>query len=332
MERFKAEALLYIYNKLIEGKIVRKQEVLDKFGINERTFYRYIQDIKKFIGRPDGELIGEEVLSDRSKGGYILKGKHERNFNEKEVLAIAKVLLESRGFVRTELKDMIDKLLESCISEDKDNIKRIIGNEMINYVPPQHNKELLDKLWQISNAIKEQKILSIGYFKVGTDGKLQEEVSKRSIYPLGLLFSEYYFYLIAFIEGKNYEYPAIYRVDRIKDLIATDKRYKVDYSKRFQDGEFRKLIQFMQTGELERVKFRFTGRSIEAVLDRLPNAKVIKEKQGEYIVEAKLFGKGIKMWLLSQGDSVEVIDSSKFREEMIETIGRMRKLYTVDDK
>lgn len=332
MERFKAEALLYIYNKLIEGKIVRKQEVLDKFGINERTFYRYIQDIKKFIGRPDGELIGEEVLSDRSKGGYILKGKHERNFNEKEVLAIAKVLLESRGFVRTELKDMIDKLLESCISEDKDNIKRIIGNEMINYVPPQHNKELLDKLWQISNAIKEQKILSIGYFKVGTDGKLQEEVSKRSIYPLGLLFSEYYFYLIAFIEGKSYEYPAIYRVDRIKDLIATDRRYKVDYSKRFQDGEFRKLIQFMQTGELERVKFRFTGRSIEAVLDRLPNAKVIKEKQGEYIVEAKLFGKGIKMWLLSQGDSVEVIDSSKFREEMIETIGRMRKLYTVDDK
>lgn len=332
MERFKAEALLYIYNKLIEGKIVRKQEVLDKFVINERTFYRYIQDIKKFIGRPDGELIGEEVLSDRSKGGYILKGKHERNFNEKEVLAIAKVLLESRGFVRTELKDMIDKLLESCISEDKDNIKRIIGNEMINYVPPQHNKELLDKLWQISNAIKEQKILSIGYFKVGTDGKLQEEVSKRSIYPLGLLFSEYYFYLIAFIEGKSYEYPAIYRVDRIKDLIATDKRYKVDYSKRFQDGEFRKLIQFMQTGELERVKFRFTGRSIEAVLDRLPNAKVIKEKQGEYIVEAKLFGKGIKMWLLSQGDSVEVIDSNKFREEMIETIGRMRKLYTVDDE
>lgn len=332
MERFKAEALLYIYNKLIEGKIVRKQEVLDKFGINERTFYRYIQDIKKFIGRPDGELIGEEVLSDRSKGGYILKGKHERNFNEKEVLAIAKVLLESRGFIRTELKDMIDKLLESCISEDKDNIKRIIGNEMINYVPPQHNKELLDKLWQISNAIKEQKILSIGYFKVGTDGKLQEEVSKRNIYPLGLLFSEYYFYLIAFIEGKSYEYPAIYRVDRIKDLIATDRRYKVDYSKRFQDGEFRKLIQFMQTGELERVKFRFTGRSIEAVLDRLPNAKVIKEKHGEYIVEAKLFGKGIKMWLLSQGDSVEVIDSSKFREEMIETIGRMRKLYTVDDE
>lgn len=143
----------------------------------------------------------------------------------------------------------------------------------------------------------------------------------------GILFSEYYFYLIAFIEGKSYEYPTIYRVDRIENLIITNRKYKVDYSKRFQDGEYRKLIQFMQTGEIERVVFRFTGKSIEAILDRLPNAKIKKENQGEYIVEATLFGKGIKMWLLSQGDSVEVIRSNKFRNEMIETIEKMRNLY-----
>lgn len=327
MERFKADALLYIYNRLLEGKIVRKNEVVDKFNINERTFYRYIKDIKKFVEKPDSELIGKEIVADRAKGGYILKGKHEKNLNEKEVLAISKVLLESRGFVRTEIKNMLDKLLENCISEDKDNIKRIIGNELVNYDSPHHDEELLDKLWQISNAIKEQKILNIGYFKIGVDGKLQEEVSKRNIYPQGLLFSEYYFYLIAFIEGKSYEYPTIYRVDRIKDLVFTDKKYKVDYSKRFQDGEYRKLIQFMQTGELERVKFKFTGKSIEAVLDRLPNAKVVKEKQGEYIVETNMFGKGIKMWLLSQGEAVEVIGSDKFREEMMEIIEKMRTLY-----
>lgn len=327
MERFKSDVLLFIYNRLFEGKIVRKNDVVDKFNISERTFYRYIEDIKKFLEKPDGDLVGEEIIADRVKGGYILKGKHERNLNEKEVLAISKVLLESRGFVKTELKDMLDKLLENCISEDKNNIKRIIGNELVNYVSPQHGKELLDKLWQISNAIKEQKILSIGYFKMGTDGKLQDEVSQRNVYPLGLLFSEYYFYLIAFIEERSYEYPTIYRVDRIRYLSITDKKYKVDYSKRFQDGEFRKLIQFMQTGELERVKFRFTGRSIEAVLDRLPNAKVIEEKEGEYLVEAKLFGKGIKMWLLSQGDSVEVIGSDKLREEMMETIEKMRSIY-----
>ncbi|MHC6179339.1 hypothetical protein ACYUJ6_05725 [Clostridium sp. JNZ X4-2] len=39
---------------------------------------------------------------------------------------------------------------------------------------------------------------------------------------------------------------------------------------------------------MERVKSRYTGRFIEAVLDRLPNAEVRKENYGEYIVEAKV--------------------------------------------
>jgi predicted DNA-binding transcriptional regulator YafY len=328
MERFKADVLLFIYNQLKEGKVVVKDDVIDKFRINERTFYRYIRDIKKFVeDESDGELMGEEIISDRQKGGYILKSGYEKNLNEKEVLAVCKVLLESRGFIKSEIKDIIYKLLDNCICSDKENIKYIIGNELMNYVPPGHGKKLLDKLWKISSAIKEKNVLKIEYFKIGTDGKIQKKISKRTLYPQGLLFSEYYFYLIALIEGKTYEYPAIYRVDRIKKLVVTDMKYKVDYSKRFKDGEFRKLIQFMQAGKLERIKFKYTGRSIEAVLDRLPNAKIVEEKLGEYIVEAKVFGKGIKMWLLSQGDSVEILGSDEFREEMVKTINKMRELY-----
>lgn len=327
MERLRSDILLHIYNSLQEGKVVRKNDIIANFNINERTFYRYMKDIKEFIEKPDGMLVGDKVIVDRAKGGYILNEKYGKSLNEKEVLAISKVLLESRGFAKKEITDMLGKLLDSCICEDKKNIKCIIGNELVNYVPPQHNKELLDNLWKISRAIKEQNILEIKYYKIGLEGKLQEDSSKRIIYPQGLLFSEYYFYLIAFIEGTSFEYPAIYRVDRIKNLIITDRKYKVDYGKRFQDGEFRKLIQFMQAGEIERIKFKYTGESIEAVLDRLPNAKVEKEKHGEYIVNANMFGKGIKMWLLSQGNSVEVLEPDGFREEMKNTIGEMRKLY-----
>ena len=323
----KMDSILYMYNRLIEGKIVFKNDILDKFQINERTFYRYIKNIKDFIENPSSELIGQSIDFDRLKGGYILNGKAENNLNEKEILAISKVLLESRGFVKSEIQNILNKLLENCVGEDKDKIKRIIGNELINYESPKHGKELLDKLWEISNAIKEQNVLEIGYYKMGCDGKLQDEVANRTLYPQGLLFSEYYFYLIAFIEGTSYEYPTIYRIDRIENLIVTDKKYKVDYSERFKDGEFRKLIQFMHTGKLERIKFRYTGWSIEAVLDKLPNAKVVQEKPGEYIVETSMFGKGIKMWLLSQGDSVEVIGSEQFREEMLQTIDKMRNLY-----
>lgn len=45
--------------------------------------------------------------------------------------------------------------------------------------------------------------------------------------------------------------------------------------------------------------------NIEAVLDRRPTAQIISENPDGYIVSAEVFGKGIDMWLRSQGDLVE---------------------------
>lgn len=333
MEKNKTYILLYMYSELKEGRVLIKDDIIDKFEINERTFYRYIKEIKEFILQEsvesNGQLIGEELISDKEKDGYILKKLRKKVLNEKEILAISKVLLESRGFVKCEIEEIINSLLDNCVCEDKGKIKHIIGNELIHYVSPHHGKQLLNKLWEISSAIKDQKIIEIGYCKLGIDGKVEKNIIKRLIRPQGLLFSEYYFYLIGFIEGKSYEYPTIFRVDRIENLRITDNNYEINYSNRFEDGEFRKYIQFMQTGDLERIKFRYTGSSIEAVLDKLPNAEIIKENSGEYTVKTKMFGKGIKMWLLSQGDSVEVLEPDGFREDMKETVKRIIRKYSL---
>lgn len=63
----------------------------------------------------------------------------------------------------------------------------------------------------------------------------------------------------------------------------------------------------MYGGSLQKVKFRYSGSDIDAVLDRLPTAQILSEDNGVYIVSAEVFGKGIDMWLKSQGDRVEII-------------------------
>jgi hypothetical protein len=63
----------------------------------------------------------------------------------------------------------------------------------------------------------------------------------------------------------------------------------------------------MYGGKLQRVKFRYSGTDIDAVLDRLPTAEVVSEDNGVYTVEAEVFGRGIEMWFRSQGDNVDVI-------------------------
>ncbi len=131
------------------------------------------------------------------------------------------------------------------------------------------------------------------------------------------MFSGYYFYLTAFIDDEevrrnfdviNDSFPTIYRIDRIQRLRLSKEKFHIPYSSRFEEGEFRKRIQFMYGGKLQRIKFKYYGNDVDAILDKLPTAKILAEDNGTYTIAAEVFGKGIDMWLRSQGDMVEVLE------------------------
>ena len=112
-------------------------------------------------------------------------------------------------------------------------------------------------------------------------------------------------YVIRF-ENPDDLFPTIYRVDRINSFKVLDEHFKVPYRNRFEEGEFRKRVQFMYGGKLQTVRFTYTGPSVEAVLDRLPTAEIVGERDGEYEIRAEVFGKGIEAWLRSQGAYVQM--------------------------
>lgn len=128
--------------------------------------------------------------------------------------------------------------------------------------------------------------------------------------------SEFYFYLAAFLKNvdRNQEfeypedpYPTIYRVDRLEQIQVQSEHFTVPYGQRFSEGEFRKRVQFMYGGWLQTVHFLYKGPSVEAVLDRLPTAEIVGERDGTYEIRAEVFGKGIDMWMKSQGAFVEIL-------------------------
>ena len=167
-------------------------------------------------------------------------------------------------------------------------------------------------MWDIGQAIR-----SCNYIEVDYTRSKDKVVVKRKLKPVAIMFSEYYFYLTAFIDDENVRkyfdvindpFPTIYRIDRIKNLCVLDEKFHIPYSSRFEEGEFRKRIQFMYGGKLQKVKFRYSGTDIDAVLDRLPTAQILAEEEGIYTVSAEVFGKGIDMWIQSQGDIIKMID------------------------
>ena len=125
----------------------------------------------------------------------------------------------------------------------------------------------------------------------------------------------------------KYSYPAIFRIDRIKNYRQLGEKFRVSYANRFEEGEFRKRVQFMYTGNLMKVQLKFYGDNPEAILDRMPTARVIEQYDKECLIEAEVYGKGCLMWLLSQGSMVEIIKPEGLREDMKNTLIKMLERY-----
>ena len=191
------------------------------------------------------------------------------------------------------------------------NREVLIKNEEFHYVELQHKTRFLDNLWSIGQTIRTSQCIEIDYERI-KDGS----IVRRKLQPVAIMFSEYYFYLTAFIDDEdvkkgfdviNDSFPTIYRIDRIKNLKILNEKYHIPYSDRFEEGEFRKRIQFMYGGKIQKVEFNYSGKDIDAILDRLPTAKILHEMGGVYTISAEVFGKGIDMWFRSQGDMVSEI-------------------------
>lgn len=296
----KSFRLLNINERLNKGEFLNKSHLAIQYNVSEKTIQRDIKDLRNYIAKT--QFIGNEVSIkyNKSKNVYYLVKHEQRGLNNKEVLAICKILLESRAFCKNELDSIIEKLLLQVTSKERGLIDKIILNERFHYVPLKHGKNMLNPVWELSQYIAKNEIIDITYKR--KDGLLR----KHTVKPVAIMFSEYYFYLVAFMADNTKDYPTIFRIDRFDNVKSTKERFVVPYKDKFSDGEFRKRVQFMYSGELHTVKFEYSGL-LESLQDRLPTAKIISEEDSVYIISVEVYGTGIKMWLQSQGEKVKVL-------------------------
>ena len=310
-ETGKNDRILDIYTRLLNGESINKQEAAARYGVNEKSIQRDIDDIRDYFSQKlveDGQ--GKAVVYNRQVKGYYLETQSQTKLTNSEILAVCKILLDSRAFIKGDMGRILEKLLTGCVPrKNLLVVKELISNEAFHYVEPWHHRAVLDKIWDIGMAVKECRVIEITY------SKRKGESVHRRLEPLAIMFSEYYFYLTAFIEDvdksqfhvENDPFPTIYRIDRIESLEVTKDHFRIPYKDRFEEGEFRKRIQFMYGGKLQKTEFWYSGDSVEAVLDRLPTAEILSEEDGKYLISAETFGTGIEMWLRSQGDAVEIV-------------------------
>ena len=293
----KSIRILKILKRLSKGEIINIEKVSNEYNVHRKTVQRDIESLRAYFL----EENSSEIKYSKTKKGYYLINNDQNNFTNEETLAISKIILESRAFNKTELEKLLKKLIKQATNEDRKIIEDIIKNEEFNYSPLQHGKNLLSVIWDLSQYIVNKELINIKYT---TKDGVQKNYEAKS---LSIMFSEYYFYLITYVNGKE-EYPAILRIDRISEIKRKNQKFLLPYNERFEDGKFRKYVSFMHSGPLTKIKFRYKGY-IDYVLDKFPTAIIESEenigKQKIYTVIVEVYGSfGAEMWLKSQGDYV----------------------------
>lgn len=206
----KGQRLLGIFDRLSRGEKISKEALAREYGVTEKSIQRDIDDIRSYLAG-DRDEGAADICYDRQAKGYRLVEEESRCLTRKEILAMAKILLESRAFAKEELHTILDKLIEACPQSGRQVVEDLVRNEAFCYVPPRHGRKLLDALWDISLFIKNREIIRFRYKR--QDGTEKEHTAK----PVALLFSEFYFYLVAYKEEET-EFPTIFRMDRIETM------------------------------------------------------------------------------------------------------------------
>ncbi|MDE5558270.1 MAG: WYL domain-containing protein [Ruminococcus sp.] len=219
---------------------------------------------------------------------------------------------------------LISKMKKFTTVKDREKLENLIRKEMYHYHEVKSDcKSVIDNIWKIVQAIEEKRIITITYYRMN-----RSEV-RRKIKPVAVMFSEYYFYLIAYRADDPNVKPIYYRIDRISAIVESREKFFLAPEYNFDEGDLRAKNQFMFPGDNIKICFEFSGLSLQAILDRLPTARVIEKKDnGVNVIEAEVNnGRGILMYLLSQGAWVKVISPVSLVEDIKAEIEKMNSLY-----
>ena len=138
----KSSRVLELYQLFQSGASINKQEFAERYGINVRSVQRDIDTIRDFLAnqsRNHGSI--QSINYDKSSNSYKLVSQNINYLSNGEMLALCKILIESRAFTKEKLTSLLNNILSNSIESvreiiDKD--KRVIGLNIY-----QQNKDLI---------------------------------------------------------------------------------------------------------------------------------------------------------------------------------------------
>lgn len=316
----KVDRLLEIFYRAMKGEAISAQKLAQEYEVSSRSISRDLTNLKMFLA-DHRDIVGNAELV-YSSADHCYRLDIDNFISNKELLVITKILIGAKALSDSELLKLIGKLKAHTSVGDRKALETLLHKELYHYKSIKFDcQSLLDNIWTISKCLEDKQPITITYYR------MDRKQVKHKLKPVSIMFTEYYFYLIAFSYEANDGVPYYFRIDRITNIIKHREQFSLAKNEEFDEGLLRQRSQFMWPGKLRHIRFEFNGPSVQAILDRLPTARIVDSLNGKYILEAEVYGDGIKMFLLSQGSWVKVLGPQEFVAEIKNEIEKMREMY-----
>lgn len=305
------DRLTAILIQLQSKRIVKAQEIADRFEISLRTVYRDIRTL---------EFAGIPIMSEAGIGYSLMKEYRlpPIQFTADEAMAFftADKILAKLGDIQTRknFESGLYKIKSVLNHREKELLDD--ANQHISIIKNQYVEDAsVVKTGEILQAIIDKNILKIRYF---TAQNYEENL--REIEPIGIYNQSQYWYLIAWCQlRKDYRN---FRLDRIKEMEKLGKRF---------DQKHPNISSFLnQTAKehlLTKIVIRIDKNAYQYIGNQHFYLGFVSEKQIDHQIEMTFLSSnlhGFSHWFMLIGKDADIFEPEILKEMVFEKIENVK--------
>lgn len=320
-DKFRTHRIILIDEDIRSGMYPSVSYLMEKHGVSRRTILRDIEFLRERYNAP--------VEADRTRKGYYYTDSTFAIKNvlltEGDLFTISTVMPLMEQYKNTPLenafKNMMGKISE--LLPNQVSVDSFFLNKNVSFIReplPGIENGVFENVFE---AIKTRRVLTFKYRSVSS-----HEYKFKKFDAYHVLCQKGNWYVFGF--DHDYKENRIYALSRFKEIKFSDEKYSIPAG--FDISKEVDLSFGIWHNKDNAVKYEllFDSRTANYILEREwhENQKIEQKEDGSVLLEFSSNQKQqILSWIMSFGDSVEVIAPKALRKEIKENAKKVLKKY-----
>lgn len=294
-------------------------ELAEILGVDKKTIYRYINSLNE-------ANIPVHTKKGRYGGFYLDKEfcLKPNNLNEEELKSLimaSHILTKEKGFsYENELRNAVEKIRNVELNNNPE-LKHMKEDEGFKLDDIGCMDSFDDAIAKINHAMEKGRTISITYYTIN-----KSSLSVHKVDPYTLMFHRGAWYLI----GYSYLLNCVetFKLSRIKKIKATNEIYMKPAAFSIKTY-LEKNKGLFKTGDTE-IKIKFSNNVSSFIKEGLwyDSQEIENLEDGSIILKFNINNlSDIKSWIMGFGTEAEVLSPEKLRNEILDDIENLLKIY-----